>query len=150
MVLRDTLFLFTAERNNFYPLCKVVSEETYDLNNEGQRLCAAVTTSSPFKDKIRYLQFPEHPCYLETVSFRSEEGVKKSYGKLYRERMTLCHSLFINPLMRESFMYISRAYRSNQVFVYLRDPLDQKIYLENLSINLSVVHELNSFDFVED
>jgi hypothetical protein len=50
----------------------------------------------------------------------------------------------------DSHVYVSRAYKSNEVFVYLEDDLEEKIYLENLYVNVSIVDELNSFDIVED
>jgi hypothetical protein len=65
--------------------------------------------------------------------------------------MTLCPSKRIgsNEEINVS-LFISRSYLSNQVLVYLRDPLDGRIHLENLSTNVGIVDELNSFDFVED
>ena len=69
---------------------------------------------------------------------------------LYHERVVLCHTKHVSPFKGERFLYISRAYRSGQVFVYRRDPWDEKIYLENLYTNVSIVDELNSFDFIEE
>lgn len=88
-------------------------------------------------------------CRKEKVSFKTEEGVKLAAGKSYYERMTYCYTRSLVDGKELSFEYISRAYRSNEVFVYRRDTSNQKIYLENLSTNVSIADELNSFDFVE-
>ena len=63
-----------------------------------------------------------------------------SEGRLFHERMAFCGFGF----------YISRAYTSNEIFVYCKNVLDEKLYLENLSVNLSIIDGLNSFDFIED
>jgi hypothetical protein len=64
--------------------------------------------------------------------------------------MTLCYSKYEDPPNENIEWYISRSYFSNAVYVYIRDPYNGKIYLENLSFNIGVVDELNLFDFVEE
>lgn len=110
----------------------------------------AISSSSEFKDKINYPLPNPHICEERLVSFRTSEGIKEAAKKYYYERMTLCESTYVNPSLGDSFLYISRAYKSNEVFVYVLDRTDNKIYLENLSTNISVADELNSFDFVEE
>lgn len=84
--------------------------------------------------------------FEKEVSFRTEEALVQSAGESYRERMMICFLRTIDFNIPTS-VYISRAYESNQVFVYSQDFLDQKIYLENLVVNVSIVHEPLSFNF---
>jgi len=112
-----------------------------------------VYRSSYFKDEVDRQRHSPHPCYKKEVSFRTPEAMKQAADRSYHEQMSLCFSTHGRPLQsqkHESFLYISRAYRSNQVFVYRQDREDERIYLENLSYNISIFDELNSFDFVED
>lgn len=144
-------FLFSTVKSidvHIDPLCKQITAGT--PGNQHHRLCVAVCRSSYFKNQIDYPHIITYPCYKEEVSFRTEEGMKKAAGKSYVEQMTRCHSMISGfPEIEDASIYISRAYLSNTVFVYRRDSNDGKIYLENLSVNISVVDELNSFDFVE-
>jgi len=134
--------------NDIDPLCKLISGET-DLRKQHYRFCVVVSRSSYFRDKIKYPRRKAHPCHEEYVSFRTAEGVIAAAGKSFHERLMPCQFTPIDS-EEESFLFISRAYMSNQVFVYRRDLGNGKIYLENLSSNVSIVDELNSFDFVED
>jgi len=63
--------------------------------------------------------------------------------------MTMCYFAHDIEEGNSHYLYISRAYQSNQVFD-IPDGSHQIIYLENLSINVTIKDELNSFDFVED
>lgn len=109
----------------------------------------AVSRSAYFKEEIDYpRQGSTYNCVEKEVSFRTGEAIEGATGKTYHENMIPCH--IYNKLNTNDILYISRAYRSLQVFVYRADPSDGKIYLENLSFNICVVDELNSFDFVEE
>lgn len=130
------------ENDSVDPLCKLIPMEHY-------RFCVAVSRSSYFAERIRYPQPTTSACSKEEVSFRTVEAITKAAGKPYFERMTLCRLEYENFREGKCFLYISRAYLSNAVFVYRRDPTDGKIYLENLSTNISIVDEINSFDLVE-
>lgn len=144
--------LSTGESNDIDPFCKLISGEVLDPNNQHYRFCVAISRSAHFKNKIKYPErAPTFPCNGVEVSFRTADGKSKATGRLYYERMTLCLSKY-EDFSDGDFvhLYISRAYRSNQLFVYFRDPLDGHVYLENLSTNLSIIDEFNSFDFVED
>lgn len=140
-----------AESDAIDPLCKLVSKDPYNFENQYFRLCVAVFRSSYFEDNTVY---PEkrnsHACKMKEVSFRTKEALDAANGRSYRERMIFCNSRYVEPDNEPIFLYISRAYLSNQVFVYQHDLSDGKIYLENLSTDISIVDELNSFDFVED
>ena len=63
--------------------------------------------------------------------------------------MILCPSVYKYPEKGIGSLYISRSYMSNRVFVYLQDPVDGNIYLENLSDNIGVIDEIYSFNFIE-
>lgn len=125
--------LSAAESNDADPLCKLVSGEI----NQYHRFCAAVTRSSYFKFEITHPRREPHPCSVEKVFFETTNGVKEAAGKSYWERMTMCYST-------NRLYYISRAYKSNQILVYRRHSSDDKIYLENLSFNISLVDESQS------
>lgn len=143
---------FAAQDNRTDPLCKLVSNRLIDPNNQYHRLCVAVSRSSLYAAKIKY----PHPGNIRTcdeieVSFRTKRGSAKAAGVTYYERVVLCYSVLANRRRKkESFLYISRAYKSNQVFLYRFNPSDRKMYLENLMTNINIMDELNSFDFVED
>lgn len=139
------------KRDDIDPLCKLISGKI----NQHSRLCTAINRSDYFKNKIRYPNTEPYPCDEQKISFKTAEGVEEARisGKSYHERMILCLiSMFIDREETESFtdLFISRAYKSNYVFVYIRNPSNGKIYLENISSNISVIDELNSFDFTED
>lgn len=157
---------FIATSNEIDPLCKLVADEEITLNDQYYRLCVAVSRSSYFINKVKYpVEESSHFCRMGKVSFKTREVSEETKKNSYYERMILCplesvdrteeHSYLnvehVDPNNKKSvLLYISRAYQSNQVFVYLYNFSDQKIYLENLSTNICVVDELNSFDFVED
>lgn len=61
--------------------------------------------------------------------------------------MIRCDTAVKNTLVGVS-LYISRAYRPNQVFVYVKVP-PGRIFLDNLSFNVSVTDEPIGFDDVE-
>ena len=127
----------------------MVSADEEDPNNQHLRLCVAVLRSSYFADKIQYPENQPSRCYEEEISFRSIEALEEAGTESFYERMTQCYSEFLEPPEDPSDLYISRAYLSNAIFVYRRDPYDDKIYLENVSTNISIVDELNTFNIVE-
>lgn len=147
--LFSSFFSVAAENNSLDPLCKLVSEER-GPHNRHHRFCVAVSTSSYFEDQIRYPRHRPYPCYKEQIFFRTTDGIQEAAGRSYYERMTRCLSISGNAEISWPMLYISRAYRSNEVLVYRRNSPDEKIYLENLSSNISIIDELNSFDFIED
>ena len=52
--------------------------------------------------------------------------------------MIYCKSQFLKT-KAEAHFYVSRAYKSGQMFVYRYDSQSGKIYLENLSTNVSII-----------
>ena len=130
-------------------MCSLVSGDQEDSNNQHFRLCVAVLRSSYFADKIQYPENLPSRCSEKKISFRSVETLAEGGTESFYERMTQCYSEYLELSQGPSHLYISRSYLSNSIFVYRRDPYDRKIYLENLSTNISIVDELNSFDFVE-
>lgn len=136
-----------AENNDIDPLCRLIS---VGERNQHYRLCVAVSRSSYFKDIIEYPPKEFYPCELREISFRTAEAIREAGHRRYVERMTLCRSIYVDSDEGDSLIFISRAYISNQVFVYEFDSLDNEVYLENLSTNISIVDELNSFDLIED
>lgn len=142
-------FLFTADSDDVDPLCKHVTKE--NVRNHYYRFCVAVARSLHFVDKIRYPTIgATHDCRKREVSFRTPRAMAQAAEKLFYERMMPCPCVELEPRKEKGFFYISRGYKSNGVFVYYQDLSDEKIYLENLSTNISIVDELNSFDFLED
>lgn len=136
-----------AISNDVDPLCKLVMDDTYN-QNQYYRLCVVVSRSSYFKHELPYPDgWPIHSCEVKELSFRTTAALGEASGMSYYERMTHCT---FRDATGESYLYISRAYLSSQLFVYLLDPADGKLYLENLSTNISIVDELNSYDFIED
>ena len=142
------VLLFTVKRNDVDPLCKSVSNSKFDPRNQHYRFCVAVSRSAYFENEIMYPENIPYDCSIQEVSFRTVEGLRETAGRIYHERMMFCSVEYSSLLGGGSFLYISRAYRSNEVFVYHRNS-DGMIYLENLSSNVSVADEINSFDFVE-
>ena len=136
------------ESNDIDPFCKLISSMADSPNNQTHRICMAVCTSSYYAHRCALHAFL--PCHEQKVSFRTLDGIRESDGKLYRERMTSCYCILPDALHGIIQLYISRAYSSNRVFIYARNSSDGRIHLENLSTNLSILDELNSFDFVED
>jgi len=87
---------------------------------------------------------------MEEVVLRTADGIRESAGVSYYERMITCPCGLLNPEHGIVNFYLSRAYMSTQIFVYLRDRENGKMYLKSLNTNVFMVDELNSFDFVED
>ena len=86
---------------------------------------------------------------MREISFKTADGIKEAAGKTYHERMTSCVCRALDPDEDVASFYLSRAYISDHVLVYTKRNSDGKIYLENLSTNVNIVDEINSFDFVE-
>jgi len=130
----------TAQNNETDPFCKLVSEDENDPNNQHHRFCVAVSKSSHFKNKLVYpWRVKAFPCERRQISFKTPEGIVQAGNEKYFERMTRCYSWTTLQSGKEIDIYISRAYESNKVLVYLLDSRDEKIYLENLSTNVVVV-----------
>jgi len=132
----------------------MISGNTVDPNNQHYRFCVAVARSSYFGGKLGY---PEgtwsHPCVEREILFRTSAGMQEAGGERYFERVSLCCTKQLKGSAGEIIytrMYISRAYESDKMF-YLLAPSedgtyhiaqrasDEKVYLENLSTNLSIV-----------
>lgn len=141
----------TAERDDLDPLCKLISKSI--LENQHYRLCVALFRSSYFKDKFAYPilenRYREIRCYETVISFKTEEAIRQAADNIYSERMTKCRTVSLDTNAEVS-LYVSRAYITHQVFLYRRDPSDQKIYLENLTVDLNLITDYNFFDDVED
>ena len=110
----------------------------------------SVSRSSYFRGKIRYPGQVAYSCDEREISFRTRDARNKAGKKSYRERMIHCHTGYVKPQEGENLLYVSRAYKSNEIFAYSYNPSDAKYYLENLSTDVSIIDELNSFDFVEN
>lgn len=105
-------------------------------------------SSSYFEDKIKELTMVHYTHYFnEEISFRTEEGIEEAFNQSYRENMLQCYVLTVDGY--EEMFYVSRAYNPNHVFVYIEDHSNNKFYLENLSTNVSIVHERYNFGSVE-
>lgn len=106
-----------------------------------------------YKEEFLYPMRMPHNCEVNKVSFRTTEAIKEvtfNGSSTYFERMMPCSLYHPQPDEDETVtLYISRAYMSNQVFVYRLNPTTNEIFLENLSFNVSILDELNSFDFPE-
>lgn len=155
--LKLSIFSFSAHRQDLDPICKLVLDYS---NNQKGRLCAMVLRSSYYREKIEY-RYPDPffpaECIQREVSFRTEEGIQQAAGKTYHELMARCRSRTIRPNTDYYFsdfryLFISRAYKPNEVFLYQQDSATTRIYLENLFIDVSIVTEPLSFNFhdVED
>lgn len=87
-------------------------------------------------------------CFQEAITFRTEESrYETSDRNTYYERMVRCYAGMTDG--RIQMFLISRAYNPNQVFVYSQNLMDGTVYLENLSIDVSIVHERYNFGSVE-
>ena len=135
--LGKCFFLLTAEKNETGPLCTMISTNRNDPANQHYRICMAVCTSSNF----RYAQHAPQACRKEILSFRNTDVINHHLlvGQSYYERMTICSCKHFSHNVVVDDVYISRAYKSNQVFVYRRDPANKKLFLDNLSTNISIV-----------
>lgn len=146
--LINWFYTCVVDEDDADPLCRLVPDELPE-QNQHYRLCVAVSRSSYFKSKVLYPGREVYPCVEMQVSFRTKEALEVA-DDLYYEKMIPCESRYADIRRGQSLMYISRAYKSNEVFVYTLDFSDGNIYLENLSTNISIIDEINSFDFVED
>ena len=134
----------TAESNETDPLCKMISGDTKDPNNQHYRFCVAVSRSSHFKNELKYPYGTEsYPCVEHEILFKTDAGKAEAGNVRYFEQMTLCHSRPLVGPVTDIYMYISRAYESNKLFVYLLAPTQHasngNVYLQNLFTNVSIV-----------
>lgn len=119
-----------------------------DENDQSFRLCAKVLTSLYFKSSVKYpIRTSGWHCLKKGIAFRTEDGVKEAARKSYNEWMLRCPTTMANSNLE--FYYISRGYNPSEVFVYIQDIPNDKIYLENLNINVNFVHETYNFGNVE-
>ena len=135
------------------PMCKLLTADSRDSINQHYRFCVAISRSLFYEDEFLYPMRMPQLCSLRKISFRRREVAKKVTKKLsgYFERVTLCRSQHPGPSRKDDTqLFISRAYMSDRIFVYRLDPTSNRLYLENLSINVSIVDELNSFELPEN
>lgn len=84
---------------------------------------------------------------MAEISFKTEEGAQEAADRVYSEFLVPC--LATTSDGSEAVFYISRGYNPYQVFVWIRNPLNMQIYLQNLSTGVSLAHELYNFGNVE-
>ena len=138
------MFVFSVK--NFGPIWWLIQKKEY------YRFCVAIFSSALFKNEVKY------PTNLERlssfvkqmlISFRTPKGINASDGNSYHEDMIICHSSKLNSSHEDVHIYISRGYKSNEVFVYESDPRDMNVYLKYSMINVAIVDE-PGFDDVEE
>ena len=115
--------------------------------SQWNRICVSVLGSMYFKTKIKYAQSAhnEDPCQYIEVTFRTAEAkrVLEMAPQNYYEWMIVCEAKKVTTTDEEGIhFFISRAYASNQVFVYSADYKNGVVYLENLSTNVSVIDDI--------
>ena len=81
-------------------------------------------------------------CSVIEVSFRTPAAIQlleeTGQQQPYQERMTRCVSADINDPNRRVSIYLGRGYKANQLYVYQRVKPEGKVYLVNLSTNVSI------------
>lgn len=115
-----------------------------NVNTDGQheRICASVLGSSYFKGKIRYprTSYCRNVCYSKEVSFQTIDVEKDLGGKYFDEWMIYCEAVTIRSNTKIGY-YVSSAYNAAQAFVFNYNSFTQKVYLENLSMNVGISDE---------
>lgn len=125
------------------PICQMTINEN-GSNNQWLRLCKSALGSLYFKTIVKHPKKweGEAPCILKEVSFRTDDARKQVENKpmRYYEWMVPCTAKKVGT-DEEVHYFISRAYASNQVFVYGQNTneSEETVYLKNLSRNISVV-----------
>ena len=124
--------------------------------NQNARLCASVLGSSYFSGKIKLpgSRNNKNRCYLHPISFQTDygKGIARTERQVYQEWMIQCKADdAIHHRARRSkqtHFYISRAYNSNELFVYRIHSINghQRAYLENVSTRISIVDTENVGD----
>lgn len=100
------------EANHLHPLCRLISDDEGDPNNQHTRLCTvAVTSSSHFKDEFLKSTDGDR-CSKKEISFKTKVGIEEIEGRKYYEHVTHCCSSLAEDGTK-TYLYISRAYRSN-------------------------------------
>jgi len=80
------------------------------------------------------------------ISFYKDDSKTEDDGIIYEEWMMGC---MVKRMFTENNItyWLSRAYRSNQLFVYKYDFQRDKIFIDNLSVNVRLVRdEIDSED----
>lgn len=108
--------------------------------------------SSYFEGKLKY--FPEDKefkgeCEKKEISFQAEQIDFVDELLAYKEWMLLCPSQQVEKNVTAFQYFVSRAYSSEQVFVYTRDPSTEEIFLESVGKNISIVVDDISIPFVD-
>lgn len=128
------------------PVCKVSLQSIE--KSQGSRLCTIVLMSAGFRSRVKDIR-QSYPivCNRNLISFRTAEAINVAAEESYYELMVTCNVRMIDN--NEDFFFISRAYNANQVFVYSLQNPERKLYLENLSTNVSIIHDYYNFGTVE-
>jgi hypothetical protein len=102
-----------------------------------------VLGSAYFQGKFAYLSkvHRRDECYYQEVSFQTSDAKREAArtGKYY-EWMIYCKAQTVGS-NTEAHFYVSRAYKSYEMFVYRAVTPSYAIYLENLSTNVSIVDD---------
>jgi hypothetical protein len=106
-----------------------------------------VLNSRYFEGQIDY--FPDEDQFVDgcakgivTLQTQSQEMSLKnteSESQPLEEWMLACRAETIAEKPSEVFYYVSRAYNSHYVFVYLGNDLTREWFLKNISKNISVI-----------
>ena len=145
--LSNILYCISTATNSALDLvCKLNSDRLED--NKLFRLCVIVLTASYFKKWVAYPLRSYNVCFEEEIAFETDEGEQKAFGNTYKELTVECWAKMINDDPRK--YSISRAYNPNEVFVHNKDKSSNKLYLEALVKNVSIVHESYNFDKPEE
>lgn len=111
--------------------------------SEKLRICASVVGSLHFANRIIFIPDEmnvSEQCTLKTVSFKTNEAAADTKDDpWYNEWMVSC---FVQPIIPSeapghSTIFISRAYLSQNVFVYSFDLSAKALYIDNVSARIS-------------
>ena len=105
--------------------------------HEQRRICTAVFMSEYFKEKITFsgANAVRRECKLRIVSFQTNYGASEAVKRFYREWMLPCYS---EEDENNVDYLLSHAYRSNQIFVYSRDPETRNLFPDTLTIDVRI------------
>ena len=108
--------------------------------HQSSRICASVLGSTFFSDNVETIPFrhqTSNQCITKEIAFQTEGAIKKSVSLKYQEWMLICEAVKIDS-KDKTYYFVSRAYRSNQVFISNSDALDGRVYLVNLSTHIGI------------
>ena len=149
--LRRFTYLYLALtnflRNEYFSLCVVTSATEDPLcrlhKHRRIRVCSQIFNAYNFDKEVSFTPIAENvsdDCEMKRISFFEDDLEKEASGFTFEEWMVGCkvERIFSGY---EFIYWLSRGYRSSEVFVYKYDFHSGKLVIDSLSVHVRLVYD---------